>query len=150
MQISWFERSLTETFQFCCRMRWFLLSQTKLPLLSPQLLREAIRRRQVRWVGMEKFPCQVPGGWGQLKSLNHPLHSTKGTRGFLWVGNPTRKGVLLQHPLELDQNRLFKALSLGPPGWAAAPRWSTHCRTALLCTSDTILSLGCKCSKPWS
>lgn len=63
---------------------------------------------------------------------------------------PNRGGVSLYQPLELDQNRLFKALSPCPPGWAAVPRWRARRGTALLCTSDTILSLGCKCSKRWS
>lgn len=79
-----------------------------MPLLSPQSLREAIRSRQVRGLGMESSPCQVPGDGDSWKRHNRPLHGTKGTRGFSG-GNPTRKG---KWPLTEEGSHSTKLSSL--------------------------------------
>lgn len=73
-----------------------------------------------------------PGSWGMGtagKGRTTPCMAQKGPGSFLG-GLPhkerqlalSRGGVSLQHPLKLDENKLFKALSPDPPGWAAAPR----------------------------
>lgn len=62
-----------------------------LPLLSPQLLRDAIMRRQERGVGMESSPCQVPEEGGQLGKAHPHLAWQKRDQGASQESNPTRK-----------------------------------------------------------
>lgn len=61
-----------------------------LPLLSPQLWREAIRRRQVRGVGRESSPCRFLGDGDSWKKAQSPFAWHKRDQGLL--GGLTQEG----------------------------------------------------------